>query len=420
MKDVVDICYYSSDFYAPYTGISMYSLCKNNEDVPFRLHCIDTGISLCNKEKMLDMAKSFGKELIFHDFSKLEAYIRDELKLPECSGSYATYIKVFPERIFTDIDKILFMDGDTIINGSIRPLLDMNIEEYVFAAAKVSLITEKHVYTDMPRSVRLEYALKFSGEGYYNIGVFYANLRRWKEVDFGNQIMRMRKEHIDHMQTAADVPIDEMLINLAALAHLDDNYVCQMPGIFNCTVHNIPHYRAWKANKCCGYISRAEFDETYYRPVIIHFCIFKPWYTDTFSPYRRILNRYINQSPWPDAFKQTMYNSPAEKFFGKYVYSMPSESLMMFTIQCGHFALRRHAQWLRLKAGISAKKEQRSERSAAAARAKASVDSVKAIPEGHLTQALRRRKALARNGRWREALAFPYKYLAEKFGYGKK
>lgn len=339
-KEPVDICYYSSDFYAPYTGISMYSLCKNNPNLNFRLNCIDTGISEENKRRMRQVADKFGKELIFHDFSRLEAFIRDELKLPLCSGSYATYIKVFPDRIFKDADRLLFMDGDTIINGSIEPLLNVDLEPYVFAATKVSLINEKHVYTDQPPSLRLQYSLMFQNTGYYNIGVFYANLKRWKEVDFGSQIMAMREQHLERMAQAPDVPIDEMLINLAALEHLDENYVLPVPAIYNSTVHNIPHYRGLKANLCCGYISKAEFNQAYYHPVIIHYCIFKPWYTDTFSPHRGILNRYIAESPWPDAFTDKMYKTIPEKFFGRFVYRMPFEWLMMLVIWFGHLFLR--------------------------------------------------------------------------------
>lgn len=340
-QTTIEICYYSSDFYAPYTGISMYSLCKNNEGLDFQIGCIDTGISDINKKKMQQLAAEFGRTIVFHDFSALESYIRDELKLPLCNGSYATYIKVFPDRIFKDVERILFMDGDTIIRASIRPLLEMNIDSYVFAATKVSLINEKWVYKEnRPDNLRLQYSLKFKDAGYYNIGVFYANLRRWAEVDFGSQIMAMKEQHLSTISQAPDVPIDEMLINLAALAHKNEKYVLPVPAIFNSTVHNIPHYRALRANLCCGYIEKASFNKAYYAPVVIHYCIFKPWYTDTYSPFRRVLEYYKARSPWPDAFTDKLYKTIPEKFFGKVVYSMPTESMMQFTIRLGHFYLR--------------------------------------------------------------------------------
>lgn len=419
-KGPVDICYYSSDFYAPYTGISMYSICKNNQDLDFRITCIDTGISEENKEKMRQAVTSFGKELVFYSFAEMERMIRDDLKLPLCSGSYATYIKVFPDRIFKDCDRILFMDGDTIIRGSIKPLLEMDLDPYVFAATKVSLINEKWVYEEnRPDNLRLQYSLKFKDIGYYNIGIFYVNLKRWAEVDFGAQIMAMKDLHLDTITKAPDVPVDEMLINLAALEHLDEHYVCPVPAIYNSTVHQIPHYRGLRSNLCCGYIEKEAFDQAYYHPVIIHYCIFKPWYVDTFSPYRKVLNKYIAQSPWPDAFTDHLYKTIPEKFFGKFVYSMPSEPLMMFTIQMGHFYLRTKGK-LRNKCiefcrFVKAKTDKWKNRERPV-REKKEKQPKQPRAHSHFVQAVMRRGRCLLDGDIRMAFAWPSEYLAERKG----
>ena len=361
---MTDICYYSSDYYAPYTGISMYSLCKNNQDVDFMLHCIDTGISDENKEKMLRLAESFGKTLVFHDYSKLEDYIKNDLKLPLCGGSYATYIKVFPEKIFPDAEKILFMDGDTIINGSIKELLETDIDPYVFAAVKVPLINESRIYDiDNSDNLRFQYGKKFFNTGYYNIGIFYANLKRWKEVDFGAQIMKMKDEHLDIISKAKDVPIDEMLLNLAALEHKDENYALALPSIYNATAHNFPHHRALKAALRCGYIDKADFNRAYYHPVIIHYCIFKPWFTDCYTRYKKTVKKYRAESPWPDAFTEKMYDTPINVYFGKMVHACQFEWAMALLRVIGHFFLRTRARFIGTvelwKARKAARAEQR-------------------------------------------------------------
>lgn len=391
----------------------MYSLCKNNPDVNFRLNCIDTGISEENKDKMRRMADEFGRELLFHDFRELEAFIRDELKLPLCSGSYATYIKVFPDRIFHDTDRILFMDGDTIINGSIKPLLEANLDGHVFAATKVALINEQWVYKEnRPDNLRLQYALKFKDSGYYNIGIFYANLKRWKEVDFGSQIMEMRRQHLSTISSAADVPIDEMLINLAALEHLNEHYVLPVSAVYNATTHNIPHYRALRANLLCGYIDKKSFNEAYYHPAIIHFCIFKPWYTDAYCPYRRVLERYIAASPWPDAFQEKLYQTMTQKFFGKLVYTMPSEGLMQFTIRLGHFCLRTRA---RLKNWI-ARLHSKIENTATASVQPEKPEKPEKPPrnKSHFEQAVQRRWNCLCEGDFNTCFAWPRNWLEKR------
>ena len=326
---MIDICYYSSDYYAPYTGISMFSLLENNRDLDFRLHCIDSGISEINQSKMLRMVESFGKELIFHDYSVMEEYIRDELMLPICNGSYATYIKVFPDRIFPDCERMLFIDGDTLINGSLRGLFETDLSESLFAAVKVSLINENWVYKENdPNNLRLKYSLKFKDTGYYNIGVFLVNLKRWKELDFGSLIMKMAEKHLSVISEAEDVPIDEMLINLAALELHGGREAAPLSAVYNCVTHSIPYKRARQVNRRCGYIDMDDFDKAYYHPVIIHFCIFKPWISDAYSAYYPLLRQYRQASPWPDAFTENKYHSFPQKVFGKFFYPLQNEEII--------------------------------------------------------------------------------------------
>lgn len=408
---MVDICYYSSDFYAPYTGISMFSLCKNNRDLAFRLNVIDTGISEENKKKMRSVAEQFDKELVFHDYKVLEAFIRDELKLPICSGSYATYIKVFPDRIFTESDRILFVDGDTIINGSIRGLLETDLTDYVFAAVKVPLINEVRVYKENnPDNIRLEYAKKFLESGYYNIGIFYCNLIRWREEDFGTKILATREAHLPRMTQAHDVPIDEMMMNLAVLENPEKHYARELPAVYNSTNHNIPHYRAKKSALMCGYINEQDFERAYYHPVIIHYCIFKPWNVDCFTRYKNLVRRYKRQSPWPDAFEEKLYKTPVDRWFGKWVHSMPTEWLMQMMISLGHLFLRTRARvkawWQRVMGKHSARKNAR--RQAREER----IAALEAKPtKSHFRAAVKRRRICMLRGEWKKAFAWPSDYL---------
>lgn len=326
-----DICYYSSDYYAPYTGISMYSLLENNKDLELRIHCIDSGISAINKEKMQKMVDSYGKQLLFHDYTNLEQYIKNDLRLPICNGSYATYIKVFPEKIFTDCEKILFIDGDTLIVGSIRPLFEMDLTDKVFSAAKVSLINEAWVYKqDDPTNLRLKYSHKFDKLGYFNIGIFLVNLKKWEEVAFGSKIMKAADEHLSTITKVDDIPIDEMLINLAVLKEENRSLVCPFSAVYNCVTHNIPFKRAWNVNKICGYIQKDDFTVAYFNPVIIHFCIFKPWFLDAYSPYYPLLRRYQKNSPWPDAFAERKYHTLPQKIFGRFFYPMQNENVILY------------------------------------------------------------------------------------------
>lgn len=340
-QDTVAICYYSSDYYAPYTGISMYSLCKTNVGVDFDIYCIDTGISDENKAKMNKMAEEFNRNLTFLDFKEIEDYIKNELKLPICSGSYATYIKIFPEKIFGDKGKILFMDGDTIIDGSLKELMELDMSDSVFAAAKVSLITENRVYerNDL-NNLRYKYALKFHDFGYRNIGVFLINLEKWNEVNLGEKILDTQKRYGEDIQRGADVPYDEMILNLTALDYQDTVHVQDFSPIYNSTVHNIPYKRGYEVNMRCGYISEKDFNDAFYNPVVIHYCIFKPWYVDAYSKHKSKVGKYKKVSPWPDAFEENLYKTWTDRYWGNFIHRLDSEKKQDKWIAFGHWMIR--------------------------------------------------------------------------------
>lgn len=326
----------------------MYSLCKNNVGVPFDLYCIDTGICDENKNKMLGMADKFDRSLTFVDFKEIEDYIKNELKLPICSGSYATYIKIFPDRIFGNKGKILFMDGDTIIDGSLKELIDMDISDSVYAAAKVSLITENRVYdrNDL-NNLRYKYALKFSEFGYCNIGVFLINLEKWNEVDFGAKILETQKKYGDDIQRGADVPYDEMILNLTALDYQDTIPVKEFSPIYNSTVHNIPYKRGLEVNMRCGYIKEQDFNDAFYHPVVIHYCIFKPWYTDAYSKHKSKVGKYRRVSPWPDAFREKLYKTWMDRYWGNFIHRLDSEKKQDWFIAFGHNIIRTYHKWFK-------------------------------------------------------------------------
>ena len=339
---MLDICYYSSDYYAPYTGISMYSLLKNNADLPFRLHCIDCGISETNRGKMTQMAAEFEKEIVFHDYAEIESMIRDGMKLPDCNGSYATYIKFFPDRFFPDSDMLLFVDGDTIINGSIQALAETDMKDCLFSAAPVSLINESWVYDENdPKNLRYVYSLKFRETGYFNIGICLVNPKKWKSMDFGSRIMAEMAEHLDTITQVDDIPVDEMLINLAAAEPEIRPSVLPMSMVYNCIAHSIPFKRAFDVYSRCGYIDMDDFTQAYRHPVIIHFCIFKPWFTDAYSPYYPLVDRYRVGSLWPDAFKERKYHSIPQRIYARFFYPMEDERF----IRIGKKAWRALAFW---------------------------------------------------------------------------
>jgi lipopolysaccharide biosynthesis glycosyltransferase len=323
---MLDICYYSSDFYAPYTGISILSLCENNKHLDFRVHIVDSGITSENLEKISDVSRQYGREIVFYDFNEITELLKNEYNLPPCAGSYATYIKVFPRFIFKDIDKMLFIDGDTIIRGPLDDIFNLDMDNHLLAAVKVALIYEKSFYKNPdPNShayLRFKYSLLFTECGYYNIGICLVNLNKWDEFDFGKHIVATRDKYPD-VETTDNIPTDEMMFNLALLYDIGMEYVIPLHPKYNSVIHYMPYPTAVTSSLYCGYQDRKELKEAYFNAVIVHYIVFKPWHKDMFCRYYKDLKKYTTLSPWLQPHHENYFTGIHARLYRKLVYPIP-------------------------------------------------------------------------------------------------
>lgn len=92
-----------------------------------------------------------------------------------------------------NLDRILYLDPDILAINSVRPLYDMDISPYLFAAAAHVGLTNLATYVNQ---VRLS---SFDSEHYYNSGVLLMNLRQQrKEIDPEKLFMYVR-DHGDEL-----------------------------------------------------------------------------------------------------------------------------------------------------------------------------------------------------------------------------
>ena len=115
----VNVAYACNDAYIMHTGISIISLLENNKDIEeICIYFIDMGISEKSKIDLEEIADKYSRQLIIIPFSDWEG------DLPvDSTGRHikSVYAKIFFGRI-PDIDRILYIDSDTIVADSIRKL----------------------------------------------------------------------------------------------------------------------------------------------------------------------------------------------------------------------------------------------------------------------------------------------------------
>ena len=197
------------------TCVSIASILKNSEssDKIF-IHIADTGISETGKENVRSLKNSlrdFELDIISFDESKLYCFDTGE-------WSKNIRIKLFATEMFPELDKILWLNGNTIAVKNIRLLYDTNLKGKYCAALNW------HKFA----SVLYDYIPK---ETLYNDAVVLYNLSLLKQDGKDQRIINYTKR----LQAQHSAFAGEYALTLATVGKIVD-----LPFRMNCFTNFIP------------------------------------------------------------------------------------------------------------------------------------------------------------------------------------
>jgi lipopolysaccharide biosynthesis glycosyltransferase len=275
----------SDDNYAPLLGVAIYSLLENqkkqsNTSDILNIYIMDMSISSKNKEKILRFTKKYKCNIHFIDMSKTHDYLEKTIKLNV--RSLATYYRLFLPTILPDtINKVIYMDCDSLINNSIDELWNIDIDGYDIAGV-VDLI-----------SIENKKCIGLNEEDpYLNAGMLVINLAKWRKDN-------MEKQMIDFITERGGKVCyhDQGTINGVCLKKkiLHPKYNAMTP-FFVMKLSHLKHYHGLK-----DYYSQKELSEAKDNPVFCHFTPYltdRPWVKGNKHPLKKLYYQYANQTPW--------------------------------------------------------------------------------------------------------------------------
>ncbi|MDR1861467.1 MAG: glycosyltransferase family 8 protein [Candidatus Ancillula sp.] len=174
-RDRVSLGYSTSDLYAKYLPVQLWGVLENNADLDFDIYVFTDYISDINIERIDKVLQHFGNAKI--KYIKVENSIFEEANTPQWNGSYATYYKLLFEKKLPEVERILHLDIDTICQGSLRPLLSIDMKGKLIAA-RTEGAAKKHV-----NSHGLEM------EEQINAGVVLFDLRAIRAANLGTDFL---------------------------------------------------------------------------------------------------------------------------------------------------------------------------------------------------------------------------------------
>lgn len=279
----MNIAYSTDENYAVHAYISLQSLLDHNRDEKEIIcYLIDNRMSQETLNSFQTLMNFYQNEnckriLKIIDFIPYEKIV---INATPC-GSLSTYGRIFLPEL-QGVDRVLYIDCDTIITGELRELYDEDLTDYAVAG----------VQDIVAFPIREKVGLRY-GDRYINAGVALLNLEYWRNNDGERRCLDFIKAY------GGKVPFeDQGTINGVFKGHIKivSPKFNMMNSLLDYSGSQISVYMDVENYYTDSEITAAKMDIR-----IVHFTAGyyqRPWYQNSNHPYAKIYLSYRAKSPW--------------------------------------------------------------------------------------------------------------------------
>ena len=318
----MNVLYTCDNNYVWLMGISTISLFENNREIEeLNVYLLGEKISEENKNLLSDIASKYNRRIIVIDVPQIdipEALVSARWPLSAFTRLYAG------ELLPKDIEKILYLDCDTIIKGNLSELDSWNVSGKVFWGIKDCIGKE----------YKKNIGIKPDGI-YVNAGVLLMNLKELRRIDIKYRLNYYMSKY-------------QSLINYADQDVLN--------GVFNDEIGVLPpqydvmtivatysYKEILKLRRPTNYYSEEEIRKAVAKPVLIHYTtnmlMVRPWFTNTNHPLADEFRKYMKISPWKEKVLNQLVFTAKESKIIKRISKLP-KGIALYTLGFLHAVIK--------------------------------------------------------------------------------
>lgn len=274
------VAYSCNDGYVMQTEISLYSLLFNNSEFEeITIYLIGKDMSAQNIRSIKEICAAFHRNFKYINFDDI-AY---DLKLSNIGRHIETiYTKIFFSRI-PNLDRILYLDSDTVIEGSLSKLWKQNLDGYYMGMVET--------YTGDKAKIKLGIN---ECSSFFNDGVALCNVNYCRNNNLIENCLKL----IERFN--GDPPLlSEGVLNKICLGYifpLSPKYN-MMSGLYQ-LIKLDSSYVASKTK-----YGSVELEDNAKHPIIIHYLsgfYNRPWNLYCTHPLKDIFIKYKDMTKWRD------------------------------------------------------------------------------------------------------------------------
>jgi lipopolysaccharide biosynthesis glycosyltransferase len=251
----------------------LHSMLHNNSDADVEVHFLHApGFSPSHREQLGRFVGENGGSIRFHAIDdRSVSHLPATARLP-----HVMWYRLFLPELLPDVDRVLYLDADTLVVDRIAPLWDLPLDESYVAA--VSNVFEPQ-FANRPSLLGLD-----PTQEYFNSGVLLFNLAKMRHDGVTRRMLRFATEQ---QLLWPDQDVLNVVLGRARV-HLDPRWNC-MNSLFYLEEANLVFGRDAVRAACSD-------------PAIVHFEgseMTKPWHYLSKHPYRSVYCGHRAETPWP-------------------------------------------------------------------------------------------------------------------------
>lgn len=248
------------------------SLARSNKGVGLHVYVIEAELDADGRGQVERCARKLGINVTFLHIDR--GAIADRLRTFDGHITEAAYYRLFTARLLPEeLDKVIYLDCDLIVVGSLMPLWETDITGHPVGCVEDQWSGKPDYYE------RLGYDSRWT---YFNSGVLLINLDWWRRYDTAGQALDILATHDAlrfYDQDVLNILFHESKLLLPYRYNVQDGFLRRRPKIMPASLDAM----------------RRDIRE----PVVIHFTgAHKPWQYRSVSPYKPLFLHFLDQTQW--------------------------------------------------------------------------------------------------------------------------
>lgn len=302
----MNVMYTCDDNYIWLMGISLISLYENNKHIDnLEVYLLGENISERSKKKLATIAVQYNRKVEIIDVPKFDI----PSSLISARWPISAFTRLFSAILLpADIEKILYLDCDTIINGDVSELEKIKFD------GNIAMGVKDCISGTYKRNIGLN-----NEDLYVNAGVLLFDVNALRKINVSNVIEKYMREY-RKLINYADQDILNGIFN-GKIGELDPKFnVMTIDVVYS-------YEEILKLRRPSNYCKKIEFEHAKNDPIIIHYTtnmtVVRPWYKNTDHPLAQRFREYLKISEWRDkSLDEQIFSSKRDKII-KVIMKLP-------------------------------------------------------------------------------------------------